>query len=344
MLRRGGEDNNNHGTDDDDKKTSTICTLPRVQTTTTTPSTKLRGLLKLLKGQICNPNSTHSTSSTPNDTVSVYSYEEDTLLETHKEFQKRRKRSELLLQHSSSPSLSSFEEVICRHRFVCFFVIQGRSRRRGRGRKKSTTSSSSYYCTHTLNLRKVIAAEYHDVMSTFVIDIGSTFSSNNNSNSNSNSNVDTCVSVDYNKDPLLPLAGDGDDKEDGHRQNNNGEVLYGDEETIINDRHEEEEEDLSCSSNNNNFCSGTGFTVFPSTVSISTILAILNVSKIPSVVVIDTTTGRIVSRDAILAIEKNNSHTVINRWQSGKSGLSFSQSICAAVTCQSEDFSCCTIQ
>jgi hypothetical protein len=324
MLRRGGEDNNLGNDGDDNHKSNNS------RTTTTTPSTKLRGLLKLLKGQICNPNSSSSTD----DTVSVFSYDEDALLETHKEFQKRRKRSELL-QHSSSPSLSSFEEVIGRHRFVCFFVVQGRSRRTGRGRKKSTTSCSSYYCTHTLNLRKVIATEYHDVMSTFVIDIGSTFYSSNN-----NSSVDNCASVDYNNDPLLPLSGDGDDNEEDGRLDNNGLVLYGDEETIINDRHKEED----FSSNNNNFCAGTGFTVFPSTASISTILAILNVSKIPSVVVIDTTTGRIVSRDAILAIEKNNSHTVINRWQSGKSGLSFGQSICAAVTCQSEDFSCCTIQ
>ncbi|OEU06460.1 hypothetical protein FRACYDRAFT_272740 [Fragilariopsis cylindrus CCMP1102] len=175
-------------------------------------------------------------------------------------------------------------------------------------------------------------------MSTFIIDIGSTFSSS--SNNNNNRNVDNCASVDYNNDPLLPLSGDGDDNEEDGRQDNNGVVLYGDEEPIINDRRDEDEEDFS--SNNDNFCAGTGFTVFPSTVSTSTILAILNVSKIPSVVVIDTTTGRIVSRDAILAIEKNNSHTVINRWQSGKSGLSFGQSICAAVTCQSD--SCCAIQ
>jgi hypothetical protein len=338
MLRRGGGEDNNLGNDGNDNHKSNNSSSTTT-TTTTTPSTKLRGLLKLLKGQICNPNTTRSATD---DTVSVFSYDADVLLETHKEFKKRRKRSSELPQHSSSlpPSLSSFEDVIGRHRFVCFFVIQGRSRRRGRGRKKNSATScySSYYCTHTLNLRKVIATEYHDVMSTFVIDIGSTFSSS--SNNNNNKNVDNCASVDYNNDPLLPLSGNGDDNEEDGRQDNIGVVLYGDEEPIINDRREEDEEDFS--STNDNFCAGTGFTIFPSTVSTSTILAILNVSKIPSVVVIDTTTGRIVSRDAILAIEKNNSHTVINRWQSGKSGLSLGQSICAAVTCQSD--ACCAIQ
>ena len=86
MLRRGGGEDKNLGNDGDDNHKSNNSS----STTTTTPSTtKLRGLLKLLKGQICNPNTKRSTD----DTVSVFSYDADVLLETHKEFKKRRKRS-----------------------------------------------------------------------------------------------------------------------------------------------------------------------------------------------------------------------------------------------------------
>mmetsp|Transcript_428 Transcript_428/g.495 ORF Transcript_428/g.495 Transcript_428/m.495 type:complete len:380 (+) Transcript_428:125-1264(+) len=302
---------------------------------------KLRGLLKLLKGQIVINGPTTMSSSAENNgntaiinnNVSVFSYHEDILRTTQTDFQKRRKRQRRpqprfndsrWCQYDDiqtlSSSLSSYEEIIDKHRFVCFFVIQGRNRTRGRrnnhnhhnNNSTATTSYCSYYCKHTLNLRKIIATEYHDVMSTFVIDTSSGFDRSN-----------------FN-DLLLPMADNMDD-----------------ETTNDSNNHKEEQGFFS----NNNFCSGTGFAIYPLPPSqptnnsfLLTTLTVLNVSKTPSVVVIDTTTGRIVSRDVILAIEKNDSHTVVNRWQLGKSGLSFFQQLCAVVTCQSEDYSFCSIQ
>ena len=90
------------------------------------------------------------------------------------------------------------------------------------------------------------------------------------------------------------------------------------------------------------FCRGTGFGLFPTTpLSVPTVLSVLNVTKIPAVVVLDAGTGRTVAHDAILAIERNDGHGVINRWQSGKPGLSPWQQVGAVATCDCSHGPCC---
>jgi hypothetical protein len=85
------------------------------------------------------------------------------------------------------------------------------------------------------------------------------------------------------------------------------------------------------------FCQGTGFAIFPSS---PTMMTLLNVTQVPSLVIIDSTTGRPLSTDAALAIEWNEPHDVINAWQRKSSGLSMSQKIFSVLTCQSD---ACTI-
>jgi hypothetical protein len=81
------------------------------------------------------------------------------------------------------------------------------------------------------------------------------------------------------------------------------------------------------------FCLGTGFALFQHSCSLMTML---NITKLPSVLILDSTTGRIVSHhDALLAMEWNDSHSVINSWQQGKSGLSCLQKLFATLTCES---------
>jgi hypothetical protein len=66
----------------------------------------------------------------------------------------------------------------------------------------------------------------------------------------------------------------------------------------------------------------------------------LNVTQVPSLVIIDSTTGRPLSTDAALAIEWNEPHRVINAWQRKSSGLSLSQKMFSVLTLQSDT---CTI-
>jgi hypothetical protein len=81
------------------------------------------------------------------------------------------------------------------------------------------------------------------------------------------------------------------------------------------------------------FLQGTGFaTLEDSTPPL--LLTLLNITQLPSVVVIDTATGRKVSEDAGLAIDWNDAHLVLNAWQRGKSGLTCSQTTLAVLTCQ----------
>lgn len=51
-----------------------------------------------------------------------------------------------------------FEELVCRHRYACFFFIQG--------------NPSQFYSSHCLTLRKRLAEDYHDVMTIFLVVIG----------------------------------------------------------------------------------------------------------------------------------------------------------------------------
>eukprot|EP00980_Cylindrotheca_fusiformis_P012281 scaffold3001_cov122-Cylindrotheca_fusiformis.AAC.6 len=81
------------------------------------------------------------------------------------------------------------------------------------------------------------------------------------------------------------------------------------------------------------FCQGTGFATFPAS---SVILTMLNVSKVPAIVVVDSTTGRPLSADAALAVEWNEPQDVINAWEAGKSGLSASQKTFSTLTFQGD--------
>lgn len=263
----------------------------------------LRGLLKLIQGQIPPPlleiaNDTNETETN----VYCYRYHGPTLRESQKELQKKKRMTSrnkknknsaegegsfpLLLQHSKHST--TFETAVRRHKFVAFFVVQG----------LQNAGGNPCYSAHTLKLRTILATDYHDVMTTFVLDLGGSGSGSISSNA------------------MLPFGDEGGD--------------------------DEETRGAMAAAASHPFCKGTGFCLYPTNpFSVSTTLALLNISKIPSVVVLDSFTGRIVSSDAIISIERNDSHTVVNRWQSGRSGLSPWQQVGAVVTCDCSHGPCC---
>mmetsp|Transcript_16086 Transcript_16086/g.33396 ORF Transcript_16086/g.33396 Transcript_16086/m.33396 type:complete len:385 (+) Transcript_16086:82-1236(+) len=331
-------------------------TTTPVDTTTTKP---LRGLLKIIQGQVGSNGCTSSTEqrtsiSIDPKLVSVYRYHGETLRKSQVELQKKRKRRRKpnstnthqhtnnekhndedswfqnnpqnhLLQHSSASM--PFAQVVGRHRFVAFFVIQGWRRARAATITPISTASTVtdgnqrdrfYYSAHTLNLRQLLATDYHDVMSTFVLDLtdGCCNNNNNNNNCSGGDGFSFC-------DEETGGASDGYNDNDG----------------------------------TSNFCRGTGFAILkPTTTNNSNNTGILltllgGISKVPSVVVVDTVTGRTLSKDVVLAIQKNDAHAVVNRWQqnhhrssSSSSGLTPCQSICTALLCESEEYSCCVVQ
>ena len=263
----------------------------------------LRGLLRLLQGQIPTDPSAISTSisGTANDgLVSVYRYHGQTLRETQKELEKKKRltKSSNIHHDTSTDHIDTtasgsdiphsqysmpFEAVVRRHKFVAVFVVQG----------FWNAAGNPCYSAHTLHLRNILANDYHDVMTTFVIDLG----------------------------------GEAPESERFRDEKSN------DEETGT----------MNGSDSSHPFCKGTGFCLFPTTpLSTSTTLALLQITKIPAVVVLDVGTGRMVASDAILAIERNDSHTVINRWQSKNSGLSLLQQLGAVATCDCSHGPCCS--
>jgi hypothetical protein len=86
------------------------------------------------------------------------------------------------------------------------------------------------------------------------------------------------------------------------------------------------------------FALGTGFTLLPPSALLRTVL---NVTQVPTVVILDTSTGRPLSHNASLALEWNAPHQVLQAWHSGHSGLTTLQLVGAIVTCQGQE--CCTI-
>lgn len=252
----------------------------------------LRGLLRLLQGQIDPKHSTRiSTDSEKNKEalVSVYRYHGQTLRESQKQLEKKKRSTKSSTVDSHNPSIENdatgrdiphshhsmpFDVVVRRHKFVAFFVVQG----------FRNAAGNPCYSAHALHLRNILAKDYHDVMTTFVLDLGDA--------------------------PDLAAFRDEMDEETGSRAPSHP------------------------------FCQGTGFCLVPATL--STTLALLQVSKIPAIVVLDVRTGRIVASDAILAMERNDSHTVLNRWQSNKSGLSLLQQLGAVATCDCEHGPCCS--
>ena len=197
---------------------------------------KLKGLLRLLESQ-CQRASE----------LSFYPYDAQQLEEVHTIFQTRRKRK-LLHEIPSHVSVTkSFHQLVSRHRFVCFFIVQG---------------TKQFHNSHAINLRRRLASDYNDYMTTFLVSLGK--------------DSDT-------EDSLFAL--------------------------------------------------GTGFAVFPSS---STFMALLNVTQVPTIVIIDSLTGRPIPQDAILAMEWNDDpQFVIHSWQQGKSGLSAGQKTLSVLSFQS---------
>ena len=84
------------------------------------------------------------------------------------------------------------------------------------------------------------------------------------------------------------------------------------------------------------FLHGTGFAALMST---PVLMSLLNVTQVPTIVIIDSNTGRPLFRDSALAIEWNDPHDCLNAWQAGGSGLTASQKVFSLATFQGD----CTI-
>jgi hypothetical protein len=181
------------------------------------------------------------------DALPVFEYNEQLLSETQITLRNRRKRR----VESMHPPSHSFTDLVRRHRFVCFFVVQ--------------PGSGSYYSSHDLLLRKRLATGFHDSMTLFVVSLS---------------------------DQYLPEE--------------------------------------------SSFMHGTGFAALGST---PVLMSLLNVTQVPTIVIIDSNTGRPVSRDSALAMEWNDPHDCLNAWQAGGSGLTACQKVFSLATFQSE----CTI-
>lgn len=102
----------------------------------------LRGLLKLISSQCP-------------DEVEVFNHDSQTLEKTSVTMQHRRRRQIRTHVHAERQNFECFAN---QHRYVCFFAIQG--------------NRSNFYSAHSLALRKLLAGNYHDVMSTFLLFLG----------------------------------------------------------------------------------------------------------------------------------------------------------------------------
>lgn len=259
-------------------------------TTRPSSSSRVRGILKMIASQ--------SPSA-----IQEYEYNKQVLEETDKVFQTRKRKKQRnngsanhhgvhhdaegqqQQQHQSPSSLStkgkfvSLQEVLCRHRYVCFFIIQG-------------SCDGQYYSTHTLAIRKRLAIHYHDSISTI----------------------------------LVSLNGGGGG---GEKRSRKSRISSKSTDTV----------DIDCDGNNRHevghdaaFCRGSGFCSLPSSPIFFTLF---NVVAVPSIVIVDTMTGRPISPDAGLALEWNDAHYVMNAWQRGSSGLTWCQKLLAVLTFQS---------
>jgi len=105
---------------------------------------------------------------------------------------------------------------------------------------------------------------------------------------------------------------------------------------------DEDDDEENTNETVDNFCQGTGFCYLPER-KIPLLRSMLNISQVPSIVILNVTTGQKLSDEAMLAMEWNDSHTVINAWQKGQSGLTCMQKMMAILTFQGNS-SPCTIQ
>jgi hypothetical protein len=79
------------------------------------------------------------------------------------------------------------------------------------------------------------------------------------------------------------------------------------------------------------FMHGTGFAALGST---PVLMSLLNVTQVPTIVIIDSDTGRPLSSGSALAIEWNDPHDCLNAWQAGASGLTARQKVFSLATFQ----------
>jgi hypothetical protein len=194
------------------------------------------------------------------------------------------------------PTIIPFFELIQHqgHRFVCFFVVQ--------------YTNAIHYSHHSLSIRKLLALDYGDFVTTVVIMVGRS--------------AETEDGVDPETDSLLQIATE--------ERNSSRDLEHA---SAPNFRQSELRSngylwDL--------FCLGTGFSLLPDD-NTSFLLSILNVIQVPSIIVVDTATGRKVGGDAtLLAMEthRDNPQQVLQAWEQGKSGLSFCETLLALAKCQ----------
>ena len=222
--------------------TSTSTTTTTTTTTTTAKLYPVRGILQLLQPYY------H-----PDLSIDVYEHNVQFLQDTQTQLM-RRKRVQLD-RSSETPTKSSqqqsFVHLIQQHRLVGFFVVQGL---RGGG---------SYFSPHEVSLRRILATDYWEHMTIFLVNCNET-------------STDQLSSV---------------------------------------------------------FLAGSGFAHLPHHPILHTLL---NITQIPTLVVVDTTTGRPLSQDAILALEWNDPHYVLDAWKRGQSGLTGFQQGLALATWQSQ--------
>lgn len=111
-------------------------------------SHRLKGILRLISSQY------------PQE-ILTFEHDPTLLAESQTNLQNRRRRKRPFnRQHPSQPS--TFDELVNRYRYVCFFFVQG--------------NPSHFYSIHCLTIRKRLAAEYHDVMTTFLVNVGASAS------------------------------------------------------------------------------------------------------------------------------------------------------------------------
>ena len=104
---------------------------------------RLKGILRLISSQYPDP-------------IPTYEHDATMLAESQTIMQNRRRKrpNSTLLPNQ----MATFEELVNRHRYACFFFIQG--------------NPSRFYSSHCLKLRKRLSEDYHDVMATFLVTVG----------------------------------------------------------------------------------------------------------------------------------------------------------------------------
>lgn len=211
---------------------------------------------------------------------------------------------------SSSPSSSFFDVVVQRqgHRFVCFLVVM------------QYDTNALCHSQHSLSIRKLLALDYQGYVTTIVIMVG-----------RRQLQAEEEDRTAQETDTLLQ-------REDGNVDQNTLDVESGAAEST-DSRALGDDDNV----NTDLFCHGTGFALLAINDT-SLLLSMLNVTQVPSVVVVDTVTGRKLGDNALLAMEhhRDDPERALQAWERGHSGLSCCRTAIATATCQTS--SSCAIQ